>query len=70
MGKKKNARKKRAKTKDYQDPRTTAISIGGPIKIIKADGTVEFKPGSPEFKHVGKTNYLGSPFSKPRPRKY
>lgn len=46
------------------------ISIGGRLKIIKADGTVEILPASSEFKKVGQKNYMGSEYSKPRPRKY
>lgn len=62
--------KKERKRKQPADPRTFAISIGGPIKISKADGTVEYQPASSEWKNVGNTDYLGNPYRKARPKKY
>ena len=62
--------KKGRKRKKPDDPRTSAISIGGPIKITKADGTVEYQPASPGWRKIGKTDYLGNPYRKARPRKY
>lgn len=56
--------------KQKVDPRTSEISIGGPIKITKADGTIEYQPASPGWRNVLKNDYLGSPYSKARPRKY
>ena len=62
--------KKKRRRKRPADPRTSEISIGGPIKITKADGTVEFQPASPGWRKILKKDYLGNPYSKPRPKKY
>ena len=56
--------------KQKVDPRTSEISIGGPVKITKADGTVEYRPASPGWRKVLKKDYLKNPYGKPRPRKY
>lgn len=36
--------------KQKVDPLSTVISFGGPIKVTKSDGTVEYQPGSPGWK--------------------
>lgn len=64
-GKNKKRRRKRP-----ADPRTSEIAIGGPIKITKADGTVEFQPASPGWRKVLKKDYLSNPYNKARPKKY
>jgi hypothetical protein len=56
--------KKKKKRKQPADPRVSAIMPkAGPVKIIRADGTVEFEKALPASK------YLDKPYSKPRPRK-
>ena len=59
-------RRRRNRGKRGESP----ISIAGPLKITKADGTVEIKPASPGFNKVGTKNYLGSEYPKARARKY
>ncbi len=56
--------------KQKVDPRSSQISIGGPVKITKADGTVEFQPASPGWRNIHKKNSLDNPYRKPRPQKY
>ena len=56
--------------KQKVDPRTTVISFGGPIKVTKSDGTVEYQPGSPGWKKIHKKDSLANLYRKPRPRKY
>jgi hypothetical protein len=56
--------KKKKKRRQPVDPRTSAITPkAGPVKIIKIDGTTEFKNALPASK------YLDKPYPKPRPRK-
>ena len=62
--------KKKRRRKRPADPRISEITIGGPIKITKANGTVEIQPASPGWKNILKKDYLGNPYSKPRPKKY
>lgn len=62
--------KRKRRRKKIIDPRESPISIAGPLKITKADGRVETVPASPDFKKVGRENYFGSYYSKPRARKY
>lgn len=62
--------KKKRKRKKPADPRNAPISIAGPLKITKPDGTVIIEKAGPGWKNVNKTDYLANPYSKPRPRKY
>lgn len=62
-------KKKSVKRKKPEDPRTTGISIAGPLKIIKKDGTVIIEKASPGWRSVHKTDFLANPYRKPRPRK-
>ncbi len=62
--------KKKRRRKRPADPRISEISIGGPIKITKADGTVEIQPASPGWRKILKKDYLSNPYNKPRPKKY
>ncbi|NBR35834.1 MAG: hypothetical protein EBT80_00330 [Chitinophagales bacterium] len=63
-------RRKRKKREKPDDPRISEISIGGPLKITKSDGTVEIIPAGSEWKKVGSVDYMASPYRKARPRKY
>ena len=62
--------KNKRRRKRPADPRISEISIGGPIKITKADGTVEFQPASPGWRKILKKDYLSNPYNKARPKKY
>lgn len=62
--------KKRRKRARPDDPRVKEISIAGPLKIIKADGTIEVLPASSGWSKVGNSNYMASPYRTARPRKY
>lgn len=46
------------------------ISIAGPLKITKADGTVTIEKADANWAKVHKTDYLANPYRKSRPRKY
>ena len=76
--KKGNKKKRAKKSKDKkvrnrkkpQDPRTTPISIAGPLKITKADGTVTIEKASADWSKIHKTDFLANPYRKSRPKKY
>ena len=67
---KKSKNKKVRNRKKPQDPRTMGISIAGPLKITKADGTVTIEKADANWAKVHKTDYLANPYRKSRPRKY
>lgn len=62
--------KKTRNRRERIDPRTKGISIAGPLKITRADGTVVIEKASPEWEKVHKTDYLANPYRKARPRKH
>ena len=67
---KKSKNKKVRNRKKPEDPRTTAISIAGPLKITKADGTVTYEKASPGWSKINKIDFLANPYRKSRPKKY
>lgn len=62
--------KTKQKRKKPDDPRNAPISIAGPLKIIKPDGTVIIEKASPGWNKAKKTDFLANPYRKARPRKY